>query len=142
MWLFDLLKKDLFSFMCVYVQAHVHVCACEGQKRNPLELELQSVVRCLMWVLWTKLLTSGRVQVHLNAVLSLQAPLALPWMTQVLLFVLLFSISFYLISWFILATYFLYQFLDVNMDCDKTLNYDNLLSCHILFLQTSYVNFQ
>ena len=59
----------LIPFIYVYVCVHVHVlcvcvypCACaQGGERHPiaLELEVQAVVSCLMWVLGIELGSSG-----------------------------------------------------------------------------------
>lgn len=56
--LFNFILKNYFIFVCVCASIAVWVCAyeciaCRGQKRevDPLDLELQSVVSLLTWVL-------------------------------------------------------------------------------------------
>lgn len=45
------------AWVCVY---HIHAVGCRGQKRvlDALELELQAVVSCPLWVLGTTLRSS------------------------------------------------------------------------------------
>lgn len=80
--------------MCARVCACVHVCACacpmevrRGLER--LELRLQVVVSCLMWVLDTELGSSARAASVLNAWTPLPPPLNVyllvcPWVLNIL----------------------------------------------------------
>lgn len=64
---FSFVSFFIFSFVifcasvCVYVFVNVcHIRACGSQKRvsNPVELEVQVVMRCLVWMLRTELESS------------------------------------------------------------------------------------
>lgn len=57
--------------ICMLCMCRSHICgACGGQRKllDPLEMELQEIVSCLMWVLGTKFGSSlEEQQVLLNA---------------------------------------------------------------------------
>lgn len=63
-------KVDVHVCPCVCVCARVCACACPMEVRrglDRLELKLQVVVSCLMWVLDTELGSPARVASALNA---------------------------------------------------------------------------
>lgn len=64
----------IFTYVSVYGYVYMHVVACKSQERgsDPLELELQEPVSCLIWMLGTEFISSGRTQVFLITKPSLQ----------------------------------------------------------------------
>lgn len=53
---------NIYFYLCIYVCVRLYIDVCGGQKKalETLNVGLQAVVRCLMWALRSKCLSSAR----------------------------------------------------------------------------------